>query len=207
TYHAQTRGAAWAEALGTPGATQGYRSVHIDKLEFNEDGTIKPVAGTRAGVEQVERCDPYRTFEAERLAWQLGLSMDKTEVDSAEFPEHNGSGSLVLSSVDDGDFAGSAGVDFGTGAKSVSAKVKPLVEGASIQVRLDNVDGAVISEIPVTGAVGEWTTVTADVTGAEGEHDVFFVFAAPEGVDGETDLVEVDNWAFAAVDDSNNGGA
>lgn len=199
TYHAQTRGAAWAAALGTPGATQGYRSVHIDELEFNEDGTIKPVQGTRAGVEQVEAFDPYRTFEAETLAWQLGIDTAKTDAPSVEFPEHNGSGNMVLSSIDDGDFAGLAGVDFGSGATSVSAKVKPLVEGGSIQVRLDEVDGEVVAEIPVDGPLGEWTTVEADVTGAGGTHDVFFVFAAPEGAEADADLFEVDNWTFGAV--------
>lgn len=198
TYHAQTRGAAWAAALGTPGATQGYRSVHIDKLEFNSDGTIKPITGTRAGVEQVEAFDPYRTFEAETLAWQLGLSTAETDVPSAEFPEHNGNGNMVLSRVDAGDFAGLSGVGFGAGATSVSAKVKPLVEGGSIQVRLDDADGKVVAEIPLEGEVGEWTTVTADVDGASGEHDVFFVFAAPDGLAADVDLVEVDNWSFAA---------
>lgn len=196
TYHAQTRGAAWAAALGTPGSTQGYRSVHIDKLEFNEDGTIKPIVGTRAGVDQVEAFDPYRTFEAETLAWQLGLGITKTDAASVEFPEHNGGGNMVLSKVDDGDFAGISGVNFGDGAKTVSARVKPLVAGGSIQVRLDQVDGPVVAEIPVTGALGEWTTVQADVAGATGEHDVFFVFAAPEGAEDGADLVEVDNWAF-----------
>lgn len=200
TYHAQTRGAAWAAALGTPGATQGYRSVHIDKLEFNADGTIKPIVGTRAGVAQVESFDPYRTFEAETFAWQLGVSTAKTDALSVEFPEHNGSGNMVLSSVDDGDFAALSGVDFGAGAKSVSARVKPLVAGGSIQVRLDDVDGPVVAEVPVDGALGEWTTVQADVTGATGKHDVFFVFAAPDGAAADADLVEVDNWAFAAAD-------
>ncbi|MEV7619640.1 family 43 glycosylhydrolase [Microbacterium sp. NPDC089321] len=196
TYHAQTRGAAWAAALGTPGSTQGYRSVHIDKLEFNEDGTIKPIVGTRAGVEQVEAFDPYRTFEAETLAWQLGLAVTKTDAPSVEFPEHNGGGNMVLSKVDDGDFAGISGVDFGDGAKTVSARVKPLVAGGSVQVRLDQVDGPVVAEIPLTGALGEWTTVQADVEGATGEHDVFFVFAAPEGAEDGAGLAEVDNWAF-----------
>ena len=199
TYHAQTRGAAWAAALGTPGSTQGYRSVHIDKLEFNADGTIKPIVGTRAGVKQVEAFNPYRTFEAETLAWQLGVKTAKTEAASVEFPEHNGGGNMVLSSIDDGDFAGIAGVDFGAGAKSVSARVKPLVAGGSIQVRLDNVDGPVVATVPVDGAAGAWTTVQADVTGATGKHDVFFVFAAPKGAAADTDLVEVDNWAFTAA--------
>ncbi|MGX5696972.1 glycoside hydrolase family 43 protein [Agromyces soli] len=196
TYHAQTRGAAWAAALGTPGATQGYRSVHIDKLEFNADGTIKPIVGTRAGVAQVESFDPYRTFEAETLAWQLGVSTAKTTTPSVEFPAHNGGGNMVLSGVDDGDFTGIAGVDFGAGAKKVSALVKPLVAGGTIQVRLDDVDGAVVAEIPLGDGVGNWTTVEADVSGAEGEHDLFFVFAAPDGADANTDLVEVDHWSF-----------
>ncbi|MFJ2369111.1 carbohydrate binding domain-containing protein [Microbacterium sp. NPDC087665] len=197
TYHAQTRGAAWAAALGTPGATQGYRSVHIDKLDFNADGTIKPITGTRGGVDQVESFDPYRTFEAETLAWQLGITTASTDTASVEFAEHNGGGNMVLSGVDDGDFAGISGVDFGAGAKTVSATVKPLVEGGSIQVRLDDVDGQVVAEIPVDGTVGEWTQVTAEVTGATGEHDLFFVFAAPEGAEAETDLFEIDNWSFA----------
>ncbi|WP_242684613.1 family 43 glycosylhydrolase [Microbacterium sp. SD291] len=200
TYHAQTRGAAWAAALGTPGATQGYRSVHIDELEFNADGTIKPITGTRAGVEQVENFDPYRTFEAETLAWQLGISTTQTDAASVEFPEHNGSGNMMLSAVDDGDFAGISGVDFGAGAATVSATVKPLVAGASIQVRLDDVDGPVVAEIPVDGAVGEWATVQAAVIGATGEHDVFFVFAGPEGAEPDADLVEVDNWSFTAAE-------
>lgn len=196
TYHAQTRGAAWAAALGTPGATQGYRSVHIDKLEFNADGTIKPVTGTRAGVEQVEAFNPYRTFEAETLAWQLGVKTTKTEAPSVEFPDHNGAGNLVLAGLNHGDFTGISGVDFGAGATTVSARVKPLVAGGTIQVRLDNVDGTVVSEVPVTGTVGEWTTVSAPVSGATGEHDVFFVFVAPEGTDESVDLFEIDNWAF-----------
>ncbi|MGX9346395.1 family 43 glycosylhydrolase [Microbacterium sp. KNMS] len=200
TYHAQTRGAAWAAALGTPGATQGYRSVHIDKLEFNEDGTIKPVQGTRAGVDQVESFDPYRTFEAETLAWQLGISTEQADAPSVEFPEHNGGGNMLLADVNDGDFAAVAGVDFGDGAKTVSARVKPLVEGASVQVRLDDVDGQVVAEIPVDGTLGKWTTVEAPVTGATGEHDVFFVFAGADGAAADADLLEVDNWAFAADD-------
>lgn len=205
TYHAQTRGAAWAAALGTPGSTQGYRSVHIDKLEFNEDGTIKPVTGTRAGVEQVESFDPYRTFEAETLAWQLGITTASTDAASVEFPEHNGAGNLKLAGIDDGDFTGIAGVDFGSGARSVSATVRPLVEGGSIQVRLDDVDGPVIAEMPVEGTLGDWTTVEADVDGATGEHDLFFVFAAPAGVDPDTDLFEIDNWAFTALEDNPGG--
>ncbi|MGW9628256.1 family 43 glycosylhydrolase [Microbacterium sp. NPDC055521] len=205
TYHAQTRGAAWAAAFGSPGATQGYRSVHIDKLEFNADGTIKPVKGTRAGVEQVEAFDPYRTFEAETLAWQLGITTAKTEAASVEFPEHNGGGNLVVSSIDEGDFTGISGVDFGAGAKTVSARVKPLSEGSSIQVRLDQPDGPVVATLPVDGAVGEWGTVQADVDGAAGEHDVFFVFAGAEGAEAGVDLMEVDNWAFTGSQDSGPG--
>src|SRR5690606_6539226 len=74
-------------------------------------------------------------------------------------------------------------------------------EGGSIQVRLDNVDGDVVAEIAVDGEIGQWTDVQADVSGANGVHDLFFVFAGPEGAEATQDLVEVDNWAFTAVDD------
>ena len=196
TYHAQTVGAAWAKALGTEGATQGYRSVHIDEMQFNEDGTIKPITGTNKGVDQVQNFDPYRTFEAETLAWQLGLKTAQTAEASAEFPEHNEGGNMVLSSIDAGDFSGISKVDFGKGAKKFSAKVKPLLEGGTIEVRLDTETGPVAAELPVNSTPGEWATLTADVQGATGVHDVFFVFRGA----ADKKLMEVDTWAFAAAE-------
>ena len=196
TYHTQTMGLAWGDELNN-GNVVNYRSVHLDEVEFNEDGTIKEVEGTNAGVEQIKDFDPYRTFEAETLAWQLGVRTEQVDTASVEFPEHNDNGNTVLTKIDDGDFTGISSVDFGDGAAEVTARVKPLVQGATIEVRLDSETGPVVATINADSAVGEWNDVTAEVAGATGVHDLFFVFRGPEG----ERLIEVDSWAFTAAGD------
>lgn len=195
TYHTQVAGLAWGRALNS-GRVVNYRSVHLDELEFNADGTIKEVVGTNAGVDQIQNFDPYRTFEAETLAWQLGVRTEAVDTPAVEFPDHNGAGNTALTSIDDGDFTGISQADFGDGAATVTARVKPLVEGGSIEVRLDSETGPVVSTIPVDSAVGEWSDVSAEVTGATGVHDLFFVFRGPEG----ERLIQVDNWTFVQGD-------
>ncbi|WP_051766553.1 family 43 glycosylhydrolase [Saccharothrix syringae] len=182
TYHAQT-----VNRRITGGATQGFRSPHIAKLEFNADGTIKEVLGTFDGVEQVRRLDPYREIEAETIAWQQGLATKRLTAPN-DVPD------LALHDVDNGDWTSLSSVDFGTGATGVSARVRPLVAGAGVQVRLDDRTGPVVATIPVDGPAGEWTEVGTDLDGVSGVHDVYFTFVGPDG----RDLVEVDSWRFTA---------
>ncbi|MGW4109880.1 family 43 glycosylhydrolase [Actinosynnema sp. NPDC004786] len=180
TYHAQT-----LNRRITGGATQGFRSPHIAKLEFNADGTIKEVLGTFDGVEQIRRLDPYRVIEAETIAWQQGLATKRLNAPN-DVP------ALALHDVDNGDWTSLSAADFGSGATGVSARVKPLVAGGSIQLRLDDRTGPVVATIPVDGPVGEWTEVGAALDGVSGVHDVYFTFVGPDG----QDLVEVDSWRF-----------
>ncbi|TQM78535.1 arabinoxylan arabinofuranohydrolase [Saccharothrix saharensis] len=180
TYHAQT-----LNRRITGGATQGFRSPHIAKLEFNADGTVKEVLGTFDGVEQIRHLDPYRVVEAETIAWQQGLATKRLNAPN-DVPQ------LALHDVDNGDWTSLSSADFGAGATGVSARVKPLVAGGSIQVRLDDRTAPVVATIPVDGPVGEWTEVSADLDGVSGAHDVYFTFVGPEG----RDLVEVDSWRF-----------
>lgn len=181
TYHAQT-----LNRRITGGATQGFRSPHVAKLEFNADGTIKEVVGTFDGVEQIRHLDPYRVVEAETIAWQQGLATKRLNAPN-DVPQ------LALHDVDNGDWTSLSSADFGTGATGVSARVKPLVAGAGIQVRLDDRAGPVVATIPVDGPTGEWTEVGTSLDGVSGAHDVYFTFVGPDG----RDLVEVDSWRFA----------
>ncbi|MFD7660319.1 carbohydrate-binding protein, partial [Actinosynnema sp. NPDC059797] len=180
TYHAQT-----VNRRITGGATQGFRSPHIAKLEFNPDGTIKEVLGTFDGVEQLRRLDPYRVIEAETIAWQQGLATKRLTAPN-DVPD------LALHDVDAGDWTSLSSADFGSGATGVSARVKPLVAGASVEVRLDDRTGPVVATIPVDAPIGEWAEVGTDLDGVSGVHDVYFTFVGPEG----RDLVEVDSWRF-----------
>ncbi|MCE6998703.1 family 43 glycosylhydrolase [Saccharothrix sp. S26] len=180
TYHAQT-----LNRRITGGATQGFRSPHIAKLEFNADGTVKEVLGTFDGVEQIRRLDPYRVVEAETIAWQQGLATKRLNAVD-DVPQ------LALHDVDNGDWTSLSSADFGTGATGVSARVKPLTAGTGIQVRLDDRAGPVVATIPVDGPVGQWAEVGTELSGVSGVHDVYFTFVGPDG----QDLVEVDNWRF-----------
>ncbi|MFC6090132.1 glycoside hydrolase family 43 protein [Saccharothrix lopnurensis] len=180
TYHAQT-----LNSRITGGTTQGFRSPHIAELEFNADGTVREVPGTFDGVAQIRHLDPYREIEAVTIAWQQGLATRRISAPD-EVP------ALVLHDVDDGDWTSLSSVDFGAGAGGVSARVKPLVADAGIQVRLDDRAGPVVATIPVGGPIGVWTEVGADLDGVSGVHDVYFTFV---GADGRA-LVEVRSWRF-----------
>lgn len=185
TYHAPT-----LNKRINGNTTQGYRSPHIQELTFNEDGTIQQVVGTYAGVDQVRDFDPYRVFEAETFGWSKGVATAKVDGGSAQFGD--AAPNLVVRDIDNGDWTALSSVDFGDGARSVTAKVRPLVGGGSIQIRLGEVTAPVVATIPVDAPLGEWTELTAELDGVAGVHDVYFTYAGPEGAD----LFELDTWAF-----------
>lgn len=200
-YHARTLGKAWKEGTATTYPVwSNLRNTHVEAMSFDENGDIVPIQGTRSGVEQIESFDPYRKIEAQTFAWQKGTYFEiEPGESSAVFPEHGNSGNVLLTRVEDQDWTGLSGVDFGTeGAESFTARIMPRTEGGSIEVRLDDpVDGTVVATLPVDSEIGEWAELTADVTGATGVHDVFFVFAGP---DPQTVLFEADHWEFAPAD-------
>lgn len=53
-----------------------HRSVAVEEIYYNEDGTIEPVDFTDDGVYPVEDLDPYQRVEAETLAWSQGIEKE-----------------------------------------------------------------------------------------------------------------------------------
>lgn len=190
-YQAQTLNLALVN--GNTSNVKGFRSTHLNEVTFNADGTMNLVQGTMKGVPQVKSLNPFGPVEAETIAWQKGII-------TTEMPEPAAAGGYVnraIDQVDNGDWVALANVDFGTaGATSLSAKVKSLVAGTTVDVYLNSPDeeGTKVGTLTVNSPVGQWATVSAALTGATGKHDVYFVFrGAATG-----DLVQVDNWTFAA---------
>ncbi len=174
-YHAQTV----AKELGT---AKGYRSTHIDSMSFDEDGKILPIKGTYEGISQLETLDPYKTIEAETIAWNKGIKV-------ADIGDSNAN--RELTSLDDGDWTSVAGADFGTeGANKVTARVKSK-KGGSIEVRLDSPQGSLIGTLKVPAGTTEYTDLSTKITKVTGERNVFFVFKG----EGE-DLMNVDSYIF-----------
>ncbi len=175
TYHAQTLG----KALGIE---KGYRSTHINEVEYYEDGSIKPIDADMEGVSQLKAFSPYSEVAGTTIGWNSGIA-----------PRDLGSNNMVLSSINNGDWVAVGGVDFGdNGAETFEAKVAGLA-GGTIELRLDSPDGEVIGTLDVESGNGdEFTTLSCSVENAVGEHTLFFVYSG----EGEDELMEVQSWQF-----------
>lgn len=175
TYHAQTLG----KALGIE---KGYRSTHINEVEYYEDGSIKPIDADMEGVSQLKAFSPYSEVAGTTIGWNSGIA-----------PRDLGRNNMVLSSINNGDWLAIGGVDFGeNGAETFEAEVAGLA-GGRIELRLDSPDGEVIGTLDVESGNGdEFTTLSCSVENAVGEHTLFFVYSG----EGEDELMEVQSWQF-----------
>jgi len=181
-YHAQTL----AQAMGV---AKGYRSTHLNRVVIDEDGTIREIVADRKGVEPVRHLDPFARVEAETLAWSAGIGTEPAG-DAA-----GGAPNLVVTDIHNGDWIAVANADFGAGASAFSARVASGSGGGTIEVRLERPDGRLVGtlEVPATAGWEDWIEVSADVTGAEGVHDVYFVF---RGSPDDRMLFKLDSWRF-----------
>lgn len=175
TYHAQTLG----KALGIE---KGYRSTHINEVEYYEDGSIKPIDADMKGVSQLKAFSPYSKVAGTTIGWNSGIA-----------PRDLGGNNMVLSSVNNGDWLAIGGVDFGeNGAETFEAEIAGLA-GGTIELRLDSPDGEVVGTLDVKSGNGdEFTTLSCSVENAVGEHTLFFVYSG----EGEDELMEVQSWQF-----------
>ncbi len=143
-----------------PGGGGFTRSVCVDELAFEKDGSIRPMNMTKEGVAPVARLNPYVRTEAETIAWASG-------VETLPAPE----GGMQVTDIDEGDWVKVRNVDFGRGAKGFAARVSG---SGSIEVRLDAVDGPLVGTLASEG--DDWRTATTGVSGAKGVHDLYLVF-------------------------------
>ena len=175
TYHAQTLG----KALGIE---KGYRSTHINEVEYYEDGSIKPIDADMEGVSQLKAFSPYSEVAGTTIGWNSGIA-----------PRDLGGNNMVLSSINNGDWLAIGGVDFGeNGAETFEAEIAGLA-GGTIELRLDSPNGEVIGTLDVEGGNGdEFTTLFCSVENAVGEHTLFFVYSG----EGKDELMEVQSWQF-----------
>ncbi len=69
------------------------------------------------------------------------------------------------------------------GATKFSARVASSSDVASMEVRLDGLDGPLVCElkIPNTGDFQKWTDVSAPIISVEGEHTLYLLFLGEPG--------------------------
>ncbi len=169
-YH--NRELALLNGLTCSGNAVYQRSVNLDRLFVNSDGTLAVVTPTTAGVAALKNQNPFSTLRAVMMAKESGL---QTGVCSE--------GGMNITGTINGSWTQVRNMSFGTGASSFSARVAGTVSGGSIQIRLDSTTGTLIGTCPVpnTGGTQTWQNATCAITGATGLHDVYFVFTGGSG--------------------------
>ncbi len=168
---------------GLPGGGVFNRSAACEEFTYNPDGSIPEIASTKDGPRQIEYVNPYERMEAEMMSWSEGIQTEKIDA-----------GTLAIGFIQKGDYVKVSGVDFGDeGAQKFVASVASAGQGGKIEVHLDAKDGPVAAavDVPVTGDWQNWEKVEANVAGAKGVHDVYYVFNG-----GDSYLFNVDWWKF-----------
>ncbi|MEV5030334.1 S-layer homology domain-containing protein [Paenibacillus sp. LPE1-1-1.1] len=191
-YHAQTV----SKALLGDG--KGYRSPHINKVEFYENGLIKDIKGDMEGISQIAELDPYKRTESETIAWNAGILTEKSGAPGSLVESVN----LHVTDIDNGDWFAVANADFGEkGAASFEANIAAAA-GGTIEIRLDSPIGEVIGTLDIAPAGGEqvWQLLKTNVDHVKGIHNVFFMFKGA----GARNLFNMDYWKFTAVDPGPN---
>ena len=172
------------------------RSICLEELSYNSDGTIQKLPFWSKNASQIGTLNPFERVEAETMAyseglktateteWERNVSWDKGK----KIAER-----IFLTSINNGDFTKIQGVDFGEGATSVDVSIASL-SGGKIEFRTGKLDGPLLATIDVT-AKGEgdlWKTISTPVKKIKGVHDLYIVFK------GQKDLFNFDWWKLNA---------
>ena len=181
-YHAQT-------VAKEEGKMKGYRSTHIDKIEMNADGTIKPIKGTYAGIPQLHEMNPYERIDAETIAWNAGIKVVPCKEPGKLYKDYN----TALTDLQDGDWTSVAQLNFGDAGADAIKVYAASVKGGKIEVRLDSPEGPLAGtvDVPATGSEETYKLAEAKLENAVGTRNVFLVFKGTEA-----NIMNVDYYEF-----------
>jgi len=165
-----------------PGGGSFDRSVCVEEFSYGADGSIPTISPSKTGPQQLMSVDPFKRVEGETMCFSKGV---KTENCS--------SGGLDLANIENGDYVKVSGVDFGSGAEKFTANIASATDGGDIEIYLDSLSGKKIGtcQVPSTGGWQDWKKVSCSVSGASGEHDLYFKYTGGSGY-----LFNVDWWTF-----------
>src|SRR5262249_37319631 len=151
-YH--NRAAAKANGLSDGDAVY-KRSLGLDQVNYNADGSIQQVTFTVNGLTQLKNLNPFTRVEAETIAQESGI---ETEVCSES--------GMDVTSITNGSWICIRGVNFGTGAASFFARVASGGNGGNIELHLDGLAGTLIGTcvVPPTGGWQTWATANCPIS-------------------------------------------
>jgi arabinoxylan arabinofuranohydrolase len=172
------------------GASSYQRSINVDRLFYNGDGTIRQVINGPAGVPKLKNVVPSVVNEAETIDNEQGIETEGPPT-----------GTRNLAFIENGDWVQISNVDFGAGYGGFEARVASATSGGSIEIILDNLNNAPVGRVSVGGTGGwqNWQTVSAPVSTVTGLHNLYLRFTGGSGY-----LFNVDWWRFTGASGGNN---
>lgn len=164
------------------GASSFQRSINVDRLFYNGDGTIQQVANGPAGVPKLKNVIPSVVNEAEVIDNEQGIETEGPPT-----------GTRNLAFIENGDWVQVANVDFAAGFGGFEARVASATNGGTIEIILDNLNNAPAGRVSVGGTGGwqTWQTVSAPITTVTGLHNLYLRFSGGSGY-----LLNFDWWRF-----------
>lgn len=162
---------------GLSGGSSFTRSVCVDELTFNADGSIPELKMNKEGIQKgVATLNPYLKNEAETIAWSEGVKAD-----------YNKQVGVFITAKQDGSYTKVKEVDFrDQGPSRFLARVGTTHNGnITLEVRLDSPQGQLLGtvKVPSTGGSDRWEIVSTDVEKVQGVHDLCFIFKSSNNTD------------------------
>ena len=152
-----------------PGGSGFTRSVCVEQVEFNKNGSIKPLKMTEGIQQGLTTLNPYRKTEAETIAFSEGVKAAlNTEVGVFVNAMHNNAYTKVKN-VNFRDY----------GPSKFTARVGTTHNGGvTMEIRLDSPQGQLLgtTRVPLTGGDDRWALVTTETAKVTGVHDLYFIF-------------------------------
>lgn len=152
------------------------RAVRLDKMEFTDDGKIKPIVWTSTGPEPLKDLNPFETMLAVmgRPEKPGQTEWVKNAQDGVPYLLIKQNGTQIT--YQNCDF----GMHFGDKDGKVNIRIKPLQKG-KISLHLDTLTSPPIAESPLVPS-GDWQALALDVFRAIGVRQLMVVFTAEEDV-------------------------
>ncbi len=175
---------------GKPNPDPGYhRSVSVDEMFYNADGTIKQVVCTNDGPKQIENFDPYDWYPALTSSKQKGVRSRSL------YAPGKVSGSLLLPlSSRSESWIRVSGVDFGKGATGFTVEAASTADNNKIEIRKGSATGTLAGTCTLknTGNKNTFAETSCDVDGLSGVvEQLFMVFKG-----SQDSTMAIKGWGF-----------
>ena len=144
-----------------------HRSVSIDEMFYNEDGTIKKVVFTNEGPKQIKNFNPYKTYPALTSSKQRNIR-SRTDWNRNDYNSGKPAKHVLTPYGSKESWIRVSGVDFAGGAAAFKVTAASVESGNKIEIRSGSVTGdlAGTCELPKTSGWQNYEQTECEMDGS-----------------------------------------